>query len=209
MRRRARRSRLLPATVLALGLAACAFVLVPPGPGTAGVSAPAPAPAAPAGAALSPGLLAVTHEPAPLQSVQAPAIIGQARVVDGDTLDVNGVRIRLFGIDSPELAQSCTLPDQRAWAVGQAAKQALQARLVNATVSCVPQARDPYGRTVAVCSVGGADLNAWLVRQGWARAFRRYSEAYVYDELAAGNGTLGLWACRDLQAPWDHRRARR
>lgn len=103
-------------------------------------------------------------------------LTGVASVVDGDTIEIHGQRIRLHGIDAPESSQLCVRPTGERWRCGQQASFALADRIERATVSCQPGDRDRYGRIVAICFKGNEDLNRWMVASGWAVAFRRYSE---------------------------------
>jgi len=103
-------------------------------------------------------------------------LTGVASVVDGDTIEIHGQRIRLHGIDAPESSQLCVRPTGERWRCGQQASFALADRIERATVSCQPRDRDRYGRIVAICFKGNEDLNRWMVASGWAVAFRRYSE---------------------------------
>jgi endonuclease YncB( thermonuclease family) len=96
-----------------------------------------------------------------------------------------GQRIRLFGIDAPESCQLCVRPTGERWRCGQQASFALADLIGRSTVSCQPRDRDRYGRIVAVCFKRISDLNRWMVTNGWAVAYRRYSEYYVVDEDAA------------------------
>ena len=134
-------------------------------------------------------------------------VSGRARVIDGDTLEVGGARIRLHGIDAPESAQRCRAGG-RAWRCGSEATRALERRIGSRTVACAARDRDRYGRTVAVCRVGGADVNAWMVAEGWAFAYRKYSTEYVAEETAAKAAKRGVWR-GDVVAPWDWRRSRK
>ena len=137
----------------------------------------------------------------PLQSA---GLAGPARVVDGDTLDLDRHRVRLFGIDAPESAQTCER-DGAAYACGQEAKRYLEALIGGRPVACRARDADRYGRTVAVCTAGGEDLNAAMVRAGWALAYRRYSTDYVPAEAAARRDGRGLWAGRfEPPADWRH-----
>ncbi len=99
---------------------------------------------------------------------------GTARVIDGDTLELKGARVRLHGIDAPESTQTC-IADGRRWRCGQRAASALAQRISGQSVACKERDRDRYGRIVAVCRAGGKDLNAQMVSQGWALAYRQYS----------------------------------
>ena len=128
---------------------------------------------------------------------------GTPRVIDGDTLKVNGARVRLHGIDAPESVQTC-IADGRRWRCGQRAASALAQRISGGSVSCKERARDAYGRMVAMCRAGGKDLNAWLVSEGWALAYRSYSLDYVDEEASARIARRGVWRGRFVE-PWDWR----
>jgi len=134
-------------------------------------------------------------------------IIGQASIIDGDTIEIHGQRIRLFGIDAPEHDQLCEAAGAQ-YRCGQQAALALAEQIGRHTVDCAPRDVDQYGRVIAVCSAGGEDLNAWMVRQGWALAYRHYSTAYVADEDAAHLAGDGIWR-GTFDAPWDWRRGTR
>jgi endonuclease YncB( thermonuclease family) len=123
----------------------------------------------------------------------AETLRGKARVVDGDTIEVAGETIRLFGIDAPELDQPCET-DAGRWACGDWARDALSERLRGQQVTCTAQERDRYGRWLAVCELDGQDLNQALVRDGAATAYRRYSRDYVPDEATAAGEGRGIWA---------------
>lgn len=125
----------------------------------------------------------------------AEAIAGPARVVDGDTIVVAEVRVRIFGIDAPESRQSCTAGDGHDYFCGRVAASALAEKIAGRPVTCRPRTTDRYGRTVAVCfDAGDEDLGAWMVRAGVAIAYRKYSTAYVDDEDTARRARRGLWA---------------
>ena len=130
-------------------------------------------------------------------------VSGPAAVIDGDTIEVGGQRVRLHGIDALESAQSCLAGGQR-WRCGAHATRALEDRIGGRTVDCAGTARDRYGRLVATCRLGPTDLNAWLVAEGWGLAYRRYSSAYVSQELSARSGRRGIWRGRFV-TPWDWR----
>ena len=134
----------------------------------------------------------------------AAEIAGRATVIDGDTIEMRGQRIRLFGIDSPESAQLCQA-NQKTCRCGQQAALALADRIGERTVRCQERDRDRYGRTVAVCYVGGEDLDRWMVRQGWAVAFRKYSLDYVDAENDAREARRGIWQ-GEFEMPWDWRK---
>jgi len=125
-------------------------------------------------------------------------------VIDGDTIEIHGTRIRLHGIGAPESRQECDRPDGTSWRCGQQAALALSDRIGRSTVRCEPHGRDRYGRVIAVCFKGTDDLNRWMVTAGWAVAYRKYSLDYVDVEKRAHAARLGIWSER-FQMPWDWR----
>ena len=140
----------------------------------------------------------------PMAAQAQQAIVGVASVIDGDTIEIHGARIRFHGIDAPESRQECTRPNSATWRCGQQSALALAERIGRATIRCLPRDRDRYGRVVAVCSKDGEDLNRWLVRNGWAVAYRKYSTDYVADEERAKRAKLGIWS-GSFEMPWDWR----
>jgi endonuclease YncB( thermonuclease family) len=131
----------------------------------------------------------------------------RAVITDGDTIKINGRRIRFHGIDAPESRQSCSVSGRR-YACGQQATEALKQLIGGNPVSCEEKDIDRYKRLVAVCSVGNIDLNAAMVSQGWALAYRRYSSDYVPEEESARAARRGIWQ-GDFTAPWEWRRSKR
>ena len=128
-----------------------------------------------------------------------------ARVIDGDTLDVDGQRVRLWGIDAPESRQRCER-EAVTWLCGQEAAKALRERLLGRTVACQQKDRDRYGRSVALCRVDGQDVAEWLAREGWALDYRQFSKgAYAAAEAEARQAGRGLWA-GTFVTPWEYRR---
>lgn len=134
-------------------------------------------------------------------------IVGTASVIDGDTLDIHGTRIRLHGVDTPESSQLC-LRQGSAWRCGQEAALRLSERIGRSTVSCKSRDTDRYGRVVAVCISDGIDLNRWLVAEGLALAYRQYSHDYVDSEASAKAAVRGVWAS-EFEPPWEWRQARK
>jgi endonuclease YncB( thermonuclease family) len=134
-------------------------------------------------------------------------VAGHASVIDGDTLVVAGERVRLEGIDAPELHQTCTAYGQK-WACGRTSAEWLREYLRGRQVECIGHARDRYRRLLAVCYVGGEDLNERLVREGWALNFRHYSTDYLQAETAAKSAGAAIWR-GEFEPPWEWRAARR
>ena len=129
----------------------------------------------------------------------------QVRVIDADTVDVDGVRYRLHGIDAPEARQSCRAWG-RTWDCGAAATEALMSRAEG--MSCTGSGTGAFGRTIGICSAGGRDLNAWLVANGWALAYRQFSEDYVGEEGEARSNGRGIHRGQFIE-PWNWRRGER
>lgn len=134
---------------------------------------------------------------------QAQLMYGTPDAIDGDTLDFGGERVRLFGIDAPEKAQTCTRNGE-AWACGEDAKAMLQALVANNNVSCRQRDTDKYGRSVAVCSVGRLDLSDALARAGYAIALEGFSADYVPAANSARSARLGIWS-GEFQIPAEFR----
>lgn len=149
--------------------------------------------------------LAVGEE---IPSPQLATVSGPARIIDGDTLDVNGVRVRLWGIDAPEARQTCLDASGRSWACGERATEALRRIVGSETVECRRKDADRYGRMVAICacsvSMTGLSVNVIMVLDGWAVDYARYSRGfYAVDEKAARERRAGIWAGTfDLPEEW-------
>lgn len=135
-------------------------------------------------------------------------IVGRASVIDADTIEVHGQRIRLHGIDAPEKDQPCFDASGVSYRCGQKAALALDEFIGISPVQCRERDKDRYGRTVADCSVRGEDIEMWLVRSGHAMAYRKYSSDYIAAEQEARNAKRGIWAGR-AQPPWEWRRSLR
>lgn len=135
---------------------------------------------------------------------RADEITGPAKVVDGDTLRIDGIRVRLHGIDAPESRQVCG-PSGENWACGHMATLRLQEMTDGQSVTCKGSKQDRYGRKIAVCYVGDVDLNARMVRSGWALAYRRYAKDYVGEEEQARAENRGVWR-GPFDEPWSWRR---
>jgi len=131
---------------------------------------------------------------------------GRPRIIDGDTIELSGRKIRLHGIDAPEAKQTCTR-EGKEWRCGQKATWALARIIEEHWVTCKPRDTDRYGRIVAVCYMaeGQIDINGLMVEQGWALAYRRYSEDYIGRETEAKAAGAGIWAGKFMK-PWEWRR---
>ena len=127
------------------------------------------------------------------------------RVVDGDTIVLNGEKIRFSGIDTPELKQTCMKDNEKVFC-GETAKILLIKKIGNKTPECISEGKDAYKRTLAECFVNGESLSAFLVRSGYAFAYRKYSDKFIKDEEFAKENKLGMWAMT-FQYPWDFRNA--
>jgi endonuclease YncB( thermonuclease family) len=130
---------------------------------------------------------------------------GAGRAKDGDSLMVGDKEVRLFGIDAPELNQSCKR-DGQSWACGTAAKDLLDSLIRGKSVFCTQTGTDQYDRVLARCAAGSTDLNRAMVANGYAVAFRRYSSEYVSAEDSAKVNRRGLWA-GTFEMPADFRHA--
>ena len=126
------------------------------------------------------------------------------KVVDGDTIVLNGEKIRFSGIDTPELKQTCIDEDQEVFC-GVLAKMFLINKIGNKTPVCISEGKDIYKRTLAECFIDGESLSSFLVRSGYAFAYRKYSKKFVEDEEFARANKLGLWSMK-FQYPWDFRK---
>lgn len=121
---------------------------------------------------------------------------GKARAMDGDSLRVGRTQIRLWGIDAPEFDQTCER-DGRDWDCGRAARSALASRVDGRVIVCQVRDRDAYRRAVSVCRVEGRSINEWMVREGWAVDYRRYSGGeYAAPERQARKAGRGIWSGR-------------
>ncbi len=134
-------------------------------------------------------------------------ITGQPRIIDGDTIEVAGQRIRLHGIDAPESRQLCRR-DVKHWRCGGDATRALAEMIGRRPVNCEELGRDRYKRIVAKCAVEGVDLGEWMVSQGWAVAYYLYSYEYSRAEQRAKSARRGIWA-GEFDKPWEWRKQQR
>jgi endonuclease YncB( thermonuclease family) len=130
---------------------------------------------------------------------------GQVTIVDGDTLKMHNLTIKLHGIDTLERDQVCRRSNGEEWPCGKQALAALTEYIGRQTVSCVHHGRDVLGRTIATCFTPKGSINEWLVLQGWAVAYRRHSYIYSEVELEARRARRNIWS-GTFTTPEEHRR---
>jgi len=129
----------------------------------------------------------------------------QLTVTDGDTIRIGEERIRFSGIDAPELKQTC-LYQEIEFNCGEFSKNLLIEKITNQEVICIRESKDQYGRTLAECFVGKESLSSYLVREGYAFAYRKYSDKFILDEEYAQSKGKGMWNM-DFIFPWDFRKS--
>lgn len=139
------------------------------------------------------------------RSAATAAPAGSASVIDGDTLEIHGQRIRLFGIDAPESRQLCSDQAGKDYRCGQVAANFLDELINSRPVACESKGIDRYKRVLGICRVGKLELNRALVQGGHALAYRQYSTLYVSDETEAQSARRGMWSGK-FTAPWDWRK---
>lgn len=147
------------------------------------------------------------RETAALSVAEHGTLSGRARVIDGDTLEIDGRHIRLEGIDAPEMGQTCGRHSIGSWKCGSAAADRLAALVAKRSVSCESRGNDKYGRMLGICFIDGNDLNAQMVREGFAWAFVKYSQSYVRQEAEARVQHVGIWQ-GDAEPAWVYREKR-
>jgi endonuclease YncB( thermonuclease family) len=134
----------------------------------------------------------------------AEEISGIPKVVDGDTIHINNYKFRLEGIDAPEMRQKCKKESfkisfligftfYKDYSCGRVSKEKLITKINTSEIKCISSSKDRYKRYIATCFKGKTNLNQWMVRNGFAIAYRRYSKKYVPDEVFAKENKLGLW----------------
>ena len=126
-------------------------------------------------------------------------------VTDGDTIRIGDERIRFSGIDAPEIKQTCIYQEIE-FKCGEFSKNLLIEKISNQEVSCIRESTDQYGRTLAECFVGKESLSSYLVREGYAFAYRKYSDKFIPDEEYAQSKGNGIWSM-DFMFPWDFRKS--
>ena len=126
-------------------------------------------------------------------------------VVDGDTIKIGDVKIRFSGIDAPEINQTCVASEGKV-ACGKISRDILITKVTNNKISCTDEGKAFYGRVLGECFVNGESLSRYLVREGFAFAYRKYSDKFILDEEYAKSNRLGMWSMK-FQYPWDYRKS--
>ena len=137
-------------------------------------------------------------------NIVAEEIIGFPKIVDGDTVHINEYKIRLEGIDAPEIRQKCKKEKLKISSIigftfykdyncGEVSREKLKKKVDRSKIKCISSSKDKYERYLAKCFKEKLNLNRWMVRNGYAVAYRRYSKKYVPDEDFAKENKLGLW----------------
>ena len=125
------------------------------------------------------------------------------KIIDGDTIVINDEKIRFSGIDTPEIEQTCKKDKEKIFC-GILAKKILTKKIDNKIPECINEGKDYFKRTIAECFINNESLSKFMVRNGYAFAYRKYSQKFVKDEEFAKENRLGLWSM-SFQYPWDYR----
>ncbi len=148
-----------------------------------------------------------------VKSSEISSVSGYAKIIDGDTIKINSKKIRLHGIDAPEKKQTCKKPYliigifsyTKSYSCGQVSTDKLIKKINNQIIKCKIKNVDRYNRLIGECYKRNENLNAWLVSNGYAVAYRKYSKKYIPDEKNAKNNNLGIWQGK-FEMPWNFRR---
>ena len=130
--------------------------------------------------------------------VFAKTINGKPRIIDGDTIHIKSNKIRLHGIDAPETKQTCKI-DNEEWYCGKQSTKELKKLINKQNVECVVNDVDVYNRYIAICYIDEININQWMVKNGWAIAYRYYSKDYINEEVYADNNKLGIWKSKFIE----------
>ena len=128
----------------------------------------------------------------------------EIKIIDGDTIHLNSEKIRFSGIDTPELKQTCNKDNEIIYC-GIKARQLLIDKIGKNKIICIREGKDQYKRTLAECFVNDLSLSRFLVREGYAFAFRKYSKKFINDEDFAKKNNMGMWSMK-FEYPWDWRK---
>ena len=148
-----------------------------------------------------------------VKSEEINEITGFAKIIDGDTIKISNKKIRLHGIDAPEKKQTCKKPYltisvfsfTKSYLCGQVSTNKLTKKINNQIIKCKIKDVDRYNRLIGECYKRNQNLNSWLVSNGYAVAYRKYSKKYISDEMNAKNNKLGIWQ-GNFEMPWIFRR---
>jgi len=153
---------------------------------------------------VAPLLIAATLLVTAAEAAEKGAVVaGVATVIDGDTIDIHGERFRIEGIDAPESSQQC-FRGVTSWPCGRQSSLALDEYIRGKTVHCTVIGQDRYRRNIGECTAAGVDIANWMVQEGWAVAYRKYSMRYVPTEDGAHRAGKNMWSGQ-FEAPWDFR----
>ena len=130
--------------------------------------------------------------------VFAKTINGKPRIIDGDTIHIKSNKIRLHGIDAPETKQTCKI-DNEEWYCGKQSTKELKKLINKQNVECLINDVDVYNRYIAICYVDEININQWMVKNGWAIAYRYYSKDYINEEEYANKNKLGIWKSKFIE----------
>ena len=139
-----------------------------------------------------------------ISNVVAEEVSGIPKIIDGDTIHINDYKFRLEGIDAPEMRQQCKkeflkissiigFSFYKDYACGKVSRKKLITKINKSEIKCISTTKDRYKRYIATCFKGKTNLNQWMVRNGFAIAYRKYSKKYVSDEEFAKENKLGIW----------------
>ena len=148
-----------------------------------------------------------------VRSEEIKEITGYAKIIDGDTIKINSKKIRLHGIDAPEKKQVCKKPYitivffsfSKNYLCGQVSTDKLTKKINNQIIKCKIKNVDRYNRLIGECYKKNENINSWLVSNGYAVAYRKYSKKYISNEINAKNNKLGIWQGK-FEMPWNFRR---
>ncbi len=138
------------------------------------------------------------------QIINAEEIYGTPRIIDGDTIHINDKKLRLKGIDAPEIKQQCKktflkissligFELKKTYSCGVTSKIKLIDKIDDSKIKCISFSKDRYKRYLATCYKNKVNLNKWMVKNGYAVAYKRYSKEYLEDEKYAQENKLGIW----------------
>jgi len=145
----------------------------------------------------------------------AETIYGNAKVIDGDTIRINKDKVRLHGIDAPEKKQICQrnfltvtfITFEKNYQCGLMSMHKLEKLIENKNIKCLIRGKDIYKRKIGTCYKNKININSWMVRNGYAVAYKKYSTKYSIFEEEAKENKLGLWQ-GEFEMPWEWRKNR-